>query len=270
MSNSSDAAEQIVHFSLEGVEVAAKITGEAARNIATLLAAALKNPKNKRTKGRTRLTQMLKSGKELTVFSLKQRDLEKFTRNAKKYGVLYTILRDRTTKKHPDAEIDIIARAEDGSKIQRIIERFGLNLTEEEKATIVNESQRELEERKEKEKDKPEKSKSELVAEKAIGKPLQKEENELENPSVGSIEKSPLSEPQSQKREMNSTLTEGVAKPSVREKIDAYRVQIKREKEEKAREKIEVPSPQKAERPRVTEHQQPIIPEKRYKPAKEK
>lgn len=271
MSNSSDAAEQIVHFTLEGVEVAAKITGEAARDIAGLIAAAIKNPKNKRTKGRARLSRLLKSGKELTVFSLKQRDLEQFTRNAKKYGVLYTVLRDRTTKKHPDAEIDIIARAEDGSKIQRIIERFGLNLTEEQKATIVNESQKELEERAAKEKDKPEKSKSELVAEKALGKPVQKEENEQENPSLGSIEKDPLSEPQSRKKETSSTINhEGVAKPSVKEKIDAYRAQIKKEKEEKAREGLEVDLPKKAEKPRVTEHEQPIIPARKIKTEKEK
>ena len=58
MSSSSDAAEQVVRLSLEGVEVAAKITGEAARDIAGLLIAALKNPKSSKTKGKTRLRRI--------------------------------------------------------------------------------------------------------------------------------------------------------------------------------------------------------------------
>jgi hypothetical protein len=42
MNHSGDAAEQIVRMSLEGVEVAAKITGTAAKELAVFLVAALK------------------------------------------------------------------------------------------------------------------------------------------------------------------------------------------------------------------------------------
>ena len=63
MSYSGDAAEQVVRMSLEGVEVAAKITGAGAKEIALLLYAVLKD--QKKTKGKTRLTNMLRSGKEL-------------------------------------------------------------------------------------------------------------------------------------------------------------------------------------------------------------
>jgi len=233
MSSSSDAAEQVVRLSLEGVEVAAKITGEAARDIAGLLIAALKNPKSSKTKGKTRLTKMLKSGKELKVFSISQKDLEKFTRNAKKYGVLYTVLRDRTST-DKTAEVDIIARAEDSSKIQRIIERFGLNLTDDEKATIVNESEN-------------------------LGKPIQREENETENPSLAKTEKSPLSEQNSLNTQKPRTLSDkGAAKESVREKIDHYRVQIKKQKEQQKALDIEVDEPKKTT-PKVIEHKQPDI-----------
>lgn len=45
MNHSGDAAEQIVRMSLEGVEVAAKITGSAAKEIGTFLVAALKSKK---------------------------------------------------------------------------------------------------------------------------------------------------------------------------------------------------------------------------------
>ncbi|MGN8947024.1 PcfB family protein [Candidatus Merdisoma sp. HCP28S3_D10] len=68
---------------------------------------------------------MLKSGKELKVFSVPQKDLKKFTEQAKKYGVLYCVLRDKFSKDE-NAPVDIIARAEDASKIQRIFDRFEL------------------------------------------------------------------------------------------------------------------------------------------------
>ena len=69
MNTSGDAAEQVVRFSLEGFEVAAKLTGSAAKNVALLLIAALKQ--EGKTNGKTRLASMLRSGKELKVFSLR-------------------------------------------------------------------------------------------------------------------------------------------------------------------------------------------------------
>ena len=43
MNNSGDAAEQVVRLSLEGTEVALKLTGSAAKNIAAAIYAVLKN-----------------------------------------------------------------------------------------------------------------------------------------------------------------------------------------------------------------------------------
>ena len=82
---------------------------------------------------------MIKSGKELKVFSVSQKDLKKFTKEAKKYGVLYTVLRDKSNK-NKNAEVDIIARAEDASKIQRIVERFELGTVD--KAEIVTQAEK--------------------------------------------------------------------------------------------------------------------------------
>ena len=62
MNSSGDAAEQVVRLSLEGFEVVAKVSGEAAKSIAVLLISALKQ--EQKTKGRARLTNMIKSGKE--------------------------------------------------------------------------------------------------------------------------------------------------------------------------------------------------------------
>ena len=121
MGYSGEAAEQVVRMSLNGVEVAAKLSGKAAERLAVLLYAVLKE--QQKTKGKVRLTNMLKSGKELKVFAVKDTELQKFCEEAKKYGVLYCVLKDRDAN---DGLTDIMTRAEDASKINRIFERFGL------------------------------------------------------------------------------------------------------------------------------------------------
>ena len=55
MNTSGEAAEQIVRMSLEGFEVAAKITGAGAKNIAVLLYSILKE--EKKTKGQSKAYQ---------------------------------------------------------------------------------------------------------------------------------------------------------------------------------------------------------------------
>ncbi|MEI6101868.1 MAG: PcfB family protein, partial [Eubacteriales bacterium] len=121
MSNGGEAADQIVNMSLRGIEVLAKISGAGAKNLAVYLYAVLKG--QKKTKGKTRLEGLLRSGKELKVFAVKNEDLQKFTQEAKRYGVLYCALRD---KKSIDGMCDIMVRVEDASKINRIVERFKL------------------------------------------------------------------------------------------------------------------------------------------------
>ena len=82
MDNGGDAAEQVVRFSLEGFEVVAGLTGSAAKNIGALLMTVLKQ--EHKTKGKARLTNMIKSGKPLKVFSIRQKDLKQFTEQAKR------------------------------------------------------------------------------------------------------------------------------------------------------------------------------------------
>ena len=197
MNTGGDAAEQIVRMSLEGFEVAAKLTGAGAKNIAVLLYSILKE--EQKTKGKARLTSMLRSGKELKVFTIKNEDLKRFTQEAKKYGVLYCVLADRKNK-DPKAEVDVIARAEDASKISRIVERF--NLASVDTASIVTE----VEKAKDEKTDMPEpdigvqeKAEKDKLLDALMGKPTQKEENAPENPSVAKTEKSPPSEPLSEK-----------------------------------------------------------------------
>ena len=58
MNHAGDAAEQVVRMSLEGAEVALKITGVAAKNLAAALYTILKD--QKKTKGKARIEAMLR------------------------------------------------------------------------------------------------------------------------------------------------------------------------------------------------------------------
>ena len=134
MNHSGDAAEQIVRMSLDGIEVVARITGAAAKEIATFLVAALKNKNsNLKLKGRARLASILKSGKALEIFSVKDSDLQKFVEGAKEYGIVYCVIRN----KNRDGMCDIMVKADDAPKITRVVERFEFATVD--KAKIENE-----------------------------------------------------------------------------------------------------------------------------------
>ena len=262
MSYSGDAAEQVVRLSLETGEVAVKLAGEGAKQLAILLYAILRE--QKKTKGKTRLTNMLRSGKELKVFAVKDSDLQLFCREAKKYGVLYCVLKDRDAT---DGLTDIMVRAEDASKINRIFERFNL-------ATVdMAEVRREIEQsRQEQQNAAPEApAAAELMTEQEVDDLLDamlspapeqegelpvpertapeqdnddflesvlgvsptREEGQTENPTEGRIEKSRQSEPTSKPKEPTAP---GTSEPqersrrSVRQELN----DIKAEQREKA------------------------------------
>ena len=230
MNTGGEAAEQIVRMSLEGFEVAAKITGAGAKNIAILLYSILKE--EKKTKGKARLTSMLRSGKELKVFTVKSGDLKKFTQEAKKYGVLYCVLTNRKNK-DPNAEVDVIARAEDASKINRIVERF--NLASVDTASIVTEAEKSKDAKDgqpEPDIGVQEKAEKDKLLDELMGKPVQKEEN-APNPSVAKTEKSPQFEPTSeQPKKFAEGATMTKEKPSVREELRKIKESRKEQKAE--------------------------------------
>ena len=119
MDASSEAAEQIVRMTLEGTEVALRITGAGAKNAAAMLLAAAAS--NEKTKGRARLSAMLKSGRELRVFPIRFDDLKGFAKEARRYGIAYAVVKQK------DGEsVDLLVRTEDASKVNRIAERLGL------------------------------------------------------------------------------------------------------------------------------------------------
>ena len=225
MNTAGDAAEQIVKMSLNGVEVAAKITGAGAKELAMMIYAILKD--QKKTKGKTRLTNMLRSEKPLKVFAVKDSELQLFCKEAKKYGVLYCVLKDKDAN---DGLTDIMVRAEDASKINRIFERFKLATADV--GEVRSEIERQRKEQAQKKKDgeipTPERTQTEertdAFLDQLMAKPPNAPEQQNENPTDGRVAKSRQSEPTSATREgpTRGTLD---PRPSVREELKQIRAE---------------------------------------------
>ncbi len=257
MNNSGDAAEQVVRMSLEGTEVALKLTGSAAKNIAAAIYAVYKNRDKDKIRGRQRLTAMLKSGKELKVFTINEEHLKQFAVEAKRYGVVYCALRGKG--KSEDGLVDVMVRAEDASKINRIVERFKLATVDA--ASIKHEIERaKTEEGKTPavpEQTAPEKSSEDALLDDMLGAPTKKEERTSPNPLAAGTEKSPPSAPTSG---TPSKAAEGTAKkadgrPSVRAEL--REIQQKRRQEPETPKRTEPAQAKKTPAPTTVEHKPP-------------
>ncbi len=235
MNTSGEATDQVVRMSMEVGEAALKISGAGAKQLAVLLYAILKE--QKKTKGRARLETLVRSGKPLTVFSVRERDLKKFVQEAKRYGILYCAV--RTPRGSKDGMADVMVKEEDAPRINRIVERFRFASvaeaaqvkTEIEKARAENGKQKagkgqqgkdaskelqpeptertenqenevhpeKMEGQAEPEQDRPVKSKEDALMEELFGEAAG-QEGRTKNPSMAKTEKSHPSEPTSRKR----------------------------------------------------------------------
>lgn len=190
MNTGGEAADEMVKYYFEAIKCAATITGKGAEHALAILLNEMKN--HKQTKGKARLNSMLKSGKPLKIFTIQKKDLVKFTKEAKSYGVLYCALLNRKNKNFDDM-VDILVRQEDASKIDRIVERFKLTISNP--AEIKTEIQKELTQKEENNIGVQTKSKEDLEQDNIVKKPLQKEEIDTSNFIMAKTEASRPLEP---------------------------------------------------------------------------
>ena len=259
MYNSGDAAEQIVRMSLEGAEVALKITGSAAKNIAAALYTVLKD--QKKTKGKARIETMLRQQRPMTIYTVKKEDCPEFARQAKSYGILYAPI----PIKKGDDTIDILVFEDDAGRANRIVEKF--KLVAENTASIKSEIEKSRESRGSEqappEQSAPQKSEEDKLVDEMLEKPAQKEKGQPENPAAeknapftGAAEKSHPSAPISENSSSSARGTsDGDGKPSVRQELRD--IQTQRKKEAEAARHEEPAAPQKKAAQKTTRHQQP-------------
>ena len=189
------------------------------------------------------------------MFTVSEEHLKQFALEAKRYGVVYCALRGK--ERSTDGMVDIMVRAEDASKINRIVERFKL-------ATVDTVSiKRDIEQSKADktapsapEQEKPDKAADDRLLDDLMGAPVQKEERASPNPAAAKTEKSRPSAPTSEKQ---SRTAEGTAKspeerPSVREELR----EIKAKQQEAAAPAKEEPIvSKKPTKQQTTTHKQP-------------
>lgn len=239
--NTADPAQEVVSIYIEVLKEGFKITGVASKHIAVMLYTMMKD--KKQTKGKTRLTNMLKTGKSLKIFTIKAEDLKKFSQEAKKYGVLYCALADKKNSKI-DGLVDILVREEDASKVNRIAERFNFA----DVATI--EKELELQKEKERKEPKQEKTKEKMIADALFEKPKQVE-NEIPTPSNknDTVEKS-LSEISSNIKQSDNKNFENGQKKSVKKELQ----EIEKELKEKQNNQSEITETEKQTNKKEPKH----------------
>lgn len=128
MSQGSDAAEQMVKETMIISETAAKLAGLGAKNLAVLLTLYLREEHP--FKGETNLKKLLKEGKEIRVFCLDKDNLAEFKKHAKDYGIVYSALKQKNDESNI---IDVLVKAEDTPRVNRILEKMKYPLPSEKK-----------------------------------------------------------------------------------------------------------------------------------------
>ena len=120
MNTSGEVADLMVKEGIQITESAAKLTALGAKNLAAIIIALMKE--DNKLQGKTNLKQLLKSDKPLCIQQIKEKDIHKINQEAKKYGVLFTAVTDKTNN---SGLCDVIAKQDDVTKLNDIMEKLG-------------------------------------------------------------------------------------------------------------------------------------------------
>ncbi len=124
MNTSADAADQVVRMSLNGAEFALKVTGKGSIEAAKLLTKAIiaASKETNKTKGAIRLNNLIRSGRKLDIARIPDTDLKQFCIDAKHYGILYTVLKNKNSR---DGVTEIMFKSDDREKFNMIFAKLG-------------------------------------------------------------------------------------------------------------------------------------------------
>ena len=205
------SVNSLLKVSIEGAEFIVKISGKLAKHSAAMLMAALSKPK---TKGQIRLKQMIAEGKPISIFTIKREDLSRFSAEAKKYGVTFSVVRGKDI-------CDIMVTTDKAQQLKKVLDNLKIGTVQE-----VDESQfRKPEKTISSEKNQafvdsvagvdPERAKqshleaiNQIVDDEKIGNPTQ------------ALTQDPQSKPLSKQNDMGSNKIE---KPSIKKEIESMK-----------------------------------------------
>lgn len=133
MNLGGEAADQVVRYSLEGLDHSLRLSGTAAKNLAVFLAALLKN--NKKSYGKICMARMLKENRPLKFFMIPSKRIHEFAKEGKKRGLPYVVIRDR---KNPQL-CELMVFADDAAKVNRVMDKMNLDFLKSESCEAVQE-----------------------------------------------------------------------------------------------------------------------------------
>ncbi len=242
MNLGGEAADQVVRYSLEGLDHGLRLSGTMAKNLAVFFAAVLKS--NQKSYGKICMARMLRENRPLKFFTVPSNRLHEFAKEGKKRGLPYVIIRDR---KNPE-QCELMVFADDAAKVNRVMDKMNLDFLKSENGLAVQEvggSAPELHPEGDAQKlagleqagqAVPSKSETVGLPEGEVQFELSGREEDfnfgglagdMENFTQAQGERS-LSVPSSRSRDISSAPEKGSEKPSVRKELE----QIKKEKQE--------------------------------------
>ena len=139
MNLGGEAADQVVRYSLEGIDHGLRLSGAMAKNLAVFLAAVMKN--NQRSYGKISMSRMLRENRPLKFFTIPTDRLHEFAKEGKKRGLPYVVIRD---KKNPKL-CELMVFADDAAKVNRVMDQMNLDFLKSENGEAVQETVRETE-----------------------------------------------------------------------------------------------------------------------------
>ena len=138
MNLGGEAADQVVRYSLEGIDHGLRLSGTMAKNLAVFLAAVMKN--NQKSYGRISMARMLRENRPLKFFTIPSNRIHEFAKEAKKRGLPYVVIRDR---KNPKL-CELMVFADDAAKVNRVMDQMELDFLKSENGEAVQENVREI------------------------------------------------------------------------------------------------------------------------------
>ena len=114
-----EAADQMVRMMLSGGEVVVRLGGSALKNLLALTMALAKN--NQTISGKVNMTRMLRETRDLRLFPMTPEQYKQFARQAKKQKILFSAIKDRDDK---GRLVDVVMPVTELDRANLIFERI--------------------------------------------------------------------------------------------------------------------------------------------------
>lgn len=119
MDVSAEAADVVVREGLQATEAAAKLTGEALKNVAALLIAIAKQ--DMKVVGETSSKRLARDPAPAVVIPVKSEDTAKFQKLAKEFGVLYFIAQK---KRNDTGIVNVVSNQNYAAQLNAVMEQM--------------------------------------------------------------------------------------------------------------------------------------------------